>query len=173
MIRLATANGLNIDDINDSNDTELAKAKATALAANMNAQLQSFVGNVPENMPKVSATWSYEHSFGLAGGGKLIPKLSGQYSTKYWSLDSLGQGVSNVAAVIAADSNQASPDYLAWQQAYAIWDAALAWENADGRATASAYVRNLNREIVMIGYAGDTVSLNAPMTWGATFTAKF
>ena len=136
-------------------------------------QLEGFIGSTLQNAPKFSATWTYSHNFLLADGSRITPRISGVYKTKYWSLGGGGPGNSGVNVIMKAGSDPSSPYYLSWQQAYATWDASLAWDKSDGKFTVNAYVKNLTNEVVMSGFTYQYISLSPPRTYGATFTANF
>lgn len=148
-------------------------ADAKPLAALFDLQANGFVGTTLQNSPKFSATLTYSHTFNLAGGSQVIPKIAGVYKTQYWSMGGGGPGNVGLNVVHAAANDPSSKYYFAWQQNYTTWDASTQWNNADGKFTINAYVKNLTNEPVMTSYTYSSVSLQPPRTWGATFTANF
>jgi iron complex outermembrane receptor protein len=143
----------------------LTTGQATSISNTLNSTLDAFVGAQLQNAPKYSATLDYQHAFTFASGSKLTPRIAATYKQKYWTF---GGAPGAVLSDILADSNR-----IEWQQAYTKWDAYSSWENADGKFTVTGYVRNLNKEVVMANYGGTYVSLEAPRTWGVTFSANF
>ena len=151
----------------------LTQSVAEEVAGVFDNLANGFIGATLQNAPKFSATWTYSHNFLLADGGRITPRISGIYKTQYWSMGAGGPGNTGLNVVIAAANDKSSPYYLAWQQAYATWDTSVAWDKADGKFTINAYVKNLTNEVVMSGYTYSNISLQAPRTYGATFTANF
>lgn len=134
---------------------------------------KGFIGTTLQNSPKYSATLNYSHTFNLAGGSQVIPKISGIFKTQYWSLGGGGPGNSGINVVMNAANDPSSKYYLAWQQDYTTWDFSTQWNNPDGKFTVNAYVKNFTNEVVLTSYTFSSVSLQPPRTWGATFTANF
>lgn len=132
------------------------------------ADLNGYVGNQLQNSPKYSATLDYQHVFNLPGGSKLTPRINGVYKQKYWSF---GGAPGAAVSQILADSN--NPNNLAWQQAYSKWDVFLGWDSADGRFNVNGYVKNIENEAVLANYTAPYVSLEAPRTYGVTFSASY
>lgn len=151
----------------------LTVAAAQEIAGIFDTQAAGFIGTTLQNAPKFSSTLTYSHNFLLANGSRVTPRISGIYKTKYWSMGAGGPGNSGLNVVIKAADDPTNPYYLAWQQSYATWDASLAWDKADGKFTVNGYVKNLTNEVVMSGYTYSNISIGAPRTWGATFTANF
>lgn len=148
-----------------SQGSTLDSTTAATLAASIQKTLSAFNGSTLQNAPEISATFDYQHSFIFAGGSKLTPRLSGVYKTRYWSF---GGGPGADVSGILADKSR-----IEWQQAYSKWDAYTSWDKADGKFTVTGYVKNLENEAVMANYGGDYVSLEAPRTYGVTFSANF
>jgi hypothetical protein len=115
-----------------------------------------------------SATLDYQHTFTLNNGSRLIPRVSAVYKQKYWSFG--GAPGANIGQILA-DSN--NPANLAWQQAYTKWDFQTTWEKDDGRFSVTAYARNLSDEVVLANFTDPYVSIEAPKTYGITFSAQF
>ena len=152
--------------------------EAIYLAQDMTNQLNGFVGTRLQNAPKFSATWAYSHNFLLPNGDRITPRVAGAYKTRYWSVGGGGPGNSGVNAIAQSEFCDANdtvgcPYGLAWQQAYATWDASMAWDKSDGKLSINAYVKNLTNEVVLAGFTYQWVSLAAPRTWGLTLTANF
>lgn len=146
----------------------LSAANAATLSTLLQGNIQAFVGRTLQNSPKRSATLDYQHSFVLPGGSRITPRVAAVYKTRYWSFG--GAPGANVSQILADESN---PNNLAWQQQYTKWDAYTSWDNADGKLTLTGYVKNLSNKVVLANYTDPYVSLEAPRTYGVTFSANF
>ncbi|MFT3907536.1 MAG: TonB-dependent receptor [Steroidobacteraceae bacterium] len=147
-------------------DSTISLTDATTLSNALAASINGFIGAVPQNSPVNSATLDYQHVFRLSSGSQITPRVSATYKSKYWSFG--GSPGANVSQILADTS---SSD-LAWQQAYTRWDLYLAWDSADGKLGASAYVKNAGNEVVMTNYTYPYVSLEAPRTFGVILSAR-
>jgi iron complex outermembrane recepter protein len=130
--------------------------------------LNGLVGHQLQNAPKFSATLDYQHQFDLPGGSKLTPRVAAVYKSKYWSFG--GAPGANVTQILA-DSN--NPNNLAWQQSYTKWDLYLGWDTADSKFNINGYVKNVQNKAILANYTDPYVSLEAPRTYGVTFSGHF
>jgi iron complex outermembrane recepter protein len=144
----------------------LSDAQLTQFANFYDYGLSSLVGLQLQNAPKYSATLAYQHEFDLTKGGTLTPRIEAAYKYTYWSTGENPFG-NQVAAIVADKSS------LYWQPSYLKWDAYTTWTNADGKFTATGYIKNVTNKVIMTAYDGSVVQLAAPRTFGVTLSANF
>jgi iron complex outermembrane recepter protein len=110
-------------------------------------------GNALPNAPKWAGNASYAHDFELFGG-RLTPEVTVRH-----------QGFVNLVLPVSnAFNNQA-----------AVWrfDASLAFVPDNGRWSINAWARNLSNEIVKASQQGAASFLDAPQTYGVSFSVNF
>lgn len=140
-----------------------------------NAYVTAYEGVTLQNAPKLSANLTYEHRFTFAGGSTLSPSVNVSYKSEYW-----GQGNSPAPAGVTVNPKSALDNgSILRQDAYSLWNAFLNWRNADGKFSATAFVKNIQNEAIQLNIGGEGpstpnyVSLDAPRTFGLTLSASF
>lgn len=109
--------------------------------------------------PEFALTGAYYHTFNLDGHGAIVPGVSIQYSSSYWT------GVEY--------------NTLQKQDAFTTYGATLAYESPEKNFTVTAYGDNLSDEVIYQnsfmrpGSSVSTNALRAPRTYGVRFRAKF
>lgn len=142
----------------------------TALLSALAANASLFDGKTQQNSPKWNFNTTYSHRFALPGGSSLTPKANWVRKTEYWS-SGFGGGVNL--------SSDASTFARGVQPAYNLYNGYLNWQAADSKFNVSGYVKNITNEAVLLNYnagrgvAYNFVSLDAPRTYGVTFSANF
>ncbi|MFT3907480.1 MAG: TonB-dependent receptor [Steroidobacteraceae bacterium] len=139
--------------------TSAQSTNADTLASYWNSLVQSYKGLTLQNSPKWSLNATYQHIFDLAGGSTLTPSINGVYKTRYWT-----QG-GGPGANIANPGNS-------YQEAYNMFNVYLAWASADGKFNVNGYVKNIENEPIMVNYGTTYVTLDAPRTFGVSFSAS-
>ncbi|MFT4197218.1 MAG: TonB-dependent receptor [Pseudoxanthomonas sp.] len=139
---------------NDYADSDVVLGSTTA-TTNMGGRLMP-------RMPKWKASLDYSHAWELPGG-TLTARVGAKYSTKY------------ATDLIYFTYNY--PERFI-QKAYTLYDASLSYDVLDGRYTISVFGNNLSNEpvITQANPAGPTNTmgvLNAPRTYGVSFTGRF
>jgi iron complex outermembrane receptor protein len=128
----------------------------------INGVSYDMAGREMARMPKWKGTLDYSHIWELASG-TLTARVGAKYSTSY------------VTDLIYFTYNH--PERFV-QSAYTLYDASVSYDVLDGRYTVSVFGNNLSNEAV-ITQANPTGSvttmgvLNAPRTYGVSFTGRF
>jgi hypothetical protein len=68
----------------------------------------------------------YQHVFALASGARVVPSLSGQYSSSHWT---------------AVDCNP-----LQKQKSFVMWDAVVTFSTADNKWSVALYDHNIAKD---------------------------
>ena len=119
-------------------------------------------GREMARMPKWKASLDYSHIWDLASG-TLTARVGAKYSTSY---------VTDLIYFTYAYPNR----YI--QSAYTLYDASVSYDVLDGRYTISVFGNNLSNKpvITQANPAGSETTmgvLNAPRTFGVSFTGRF
>ncbi|MFT4249040.1 MAG: TonB-dependent receptor [Pseudomonas sp.] len=122
----------------------------------------NMAGRKMARMPKWKVNLDYSHLWDLPGG-TLTGRVGAKYSTSY------------VTDLIYFTYNY--PERYV-QKAYTLYDASLSYDVLDGRYTISVFGNNLSNEpvITQANSAGSLYTmgvLNAPRTYGISFTGRF
>jgi len=117
-------------------------------------------GGRPETYsPEWSLHASYRHIFDLGSFGTLIPQVDVQYKAEY-----------DVSFL-----EMYRP--FSYQEAYAIWNAALTFNHASDRWSVNAYVKNIDEYAAKTFFNGRgstvTLGLTDPQLYGVVVSAKF
>lgn len=143
---------------------------AGIIANRFNANVDALDGMVTQNAPEWSASASYQHEFLLPGGSLLTSRLNGTYKSQYWTAFGAA-GAANLFAINQALDSKAFRSDI--QRGHSLFDAFLTWQKADSKLSATAYVKNLENEPVLINSSGNFVTLASPRTFGVIFNASF
>ncbi len=125
------------------------------------------LSDIPGTSP-LTGFLRYEHTFHLAGGSTLVPRLTLRYSDGYY-LNQLTQAM--------VDMGQLPYNY---QDSYTTCDFGITWTSDDGKYSASAWVHNLTDEeyklsafISGTGTNTNVAYLGAPRNAGVNFSIRF
>jgi outer membrane receptor protein involved in Fe transport len=126
-----------------------------------------YLDRIPNN-PKQTYNLSYNHTFSLANGSFLEPRINLRWTS--------GQYLQNVTKKQVDDGLLA----YAWQDSFMIGDIGVTWVSPKGMYSASGYIRNFTDEEYKNGTNISTSSLTDngvtpgdPRVWGVSLTVKF
>ncbi len=124
----------------------------------------AYLGEMPA-YPKFQATAAYEHTFTLANGSTLVPRVEVIYKGEYY-LDQLAKW-------------QVDQGLEAWdkQDAFALCNANLAWTSADQNYSVNLWIRNAFDEdylnSLQLANATYMADVGDPRTFGVSMSVKF
>ncbi|MBT9595080.1 MAG: TonB-dependent receptor [Vitreoscilla sp.] len=135
------------------------------------ANVLNLKGETLPHAPKFSTTFSYEHDFGMAGGGKLTPRVQVHYQTltKLGPFGDIGANASAAAKAV--------PD-ARFQDAYGTVDLSLRYEEPKGKWFLEGFVVNASDEAVKTDASWVTGTTwtsfyNPPRTYGMRAGYRF
>jgi len=109
------------------------------------------------NAPEWSGSLGYEHVWSLTSGAEIILRADTHIYSPYWT-------VYRRPPQVSAES---------YQHSFAKSNAYVSYNAASGKWTTRLWVRNIENKAVVTAAVGPAVTLQAPRTVGATFSAKF
>lgn len=124
------------------------------------AQKFNIDGDPLDHSPDWTLHLAYQHTWTLGSGSRLTAAVDGNYTTKQ-------------RAYFATDCY--ALDVPCEQEAYHLSNARLAWNSADDRWTATAWIRNIEDYAVMNanqGPPGLAINVGQPRTYGLTLSLK-
>lgn len=147
---------------------------AAALLALYNAQVSGYSGATLQSSPQWSGNLTYQHDFVLPNSSRLSARLNMQYKSSYWTAATGLSGSDSAGPLTPENPGPAE------QTSYELFNAFLVWSSADGKFTATGYVKNLADKPVLLnwgaanGFRGaSAVDLDAPRTFGVIASASF
>jgi len=139
---------------------------------------QDWTGYRFDRLPKFTLSGSYEHTFELKDGARIIGRVNSRYSSGYLVSDTMGDGnpFSGVYSVLPAQFKQG---------AFTRTDLSLAYESENGKLRVEGFVRNLENKLQLLGAPQGrnapgvgtadrtTVRVSEPRMFGARLTVKY
>jgi iron complex outermembrane receptor protein len=149
------------------------------LGASSPVRAYDFTGFDLPNAPEFSVTGVLEHTFHLASGGRIVPKMTTQYNAGFWG--NFSHGITACAAVSAVVISQgACINSSLHQQAYTYSNANLTYFAPNDRWTFGLWIRNIeNGNVLTSGgdagrpNGGTATTWEPPRTYGAQFEVKW
>jgi iron complex outermembrane receptor protein len=120
------------------------------------------------NVPDLTATLSYDHTFLLPNGSTLAPRAEIKYTDGYYLGDNLTQ-----------DQIEAGVKPYIWQDSYFVTDIGTTWTSTNNLLSVTAYVRNLFDEeykaAVEVSGGTEAVGVTAgdPQAWGLVLNVQY
>ncbi|RVU05910.1 hypothetical protein EOE18_08075 [Novosphingobium umbonatum] len=139
---------------------------------------QDWTGYRFDRLPKFTLSGSYEHTFELKDGARIIGRVNSRYSSGYLVSDTMGDGnpFAGVYSVMPAQYRQG---------AFTRTDLSLAYESENGKLRLEGFVRNLENKVQLLGSPNGinpagvgtadrtTVRVSEPRMFGARLTVKY
>jgi len=121
-----------------------------------------------ENNPQKTANISYDHTFLLADGSALVPRISARWQSGMY-LTNLTRQQYDIGLA----------PYV-WQDSYTITDVGITWTSSKDRYSVSGYIRNLFDTEYKNGVSPGTtsvantdVTVGDPRVWGLSVALRF
>jgi iron complex outermembrane receptor protein len=109
------------------------------------------------NAPLWTVSLAYQHVWTMPGGGDLTMRADSRFSTSYWTLY-------RRPPQTPAES---------FQDAFVKSNAYLSYSPENGKWGLRLWVKNISNKAVVTSAVGPALTMQAPRTFGTTFSAKF